>query len=241
MPKKASRRSKVAARRPKEPLRRKLVTRSSITTRLLEQGTPALSDVELVSLFLLPRSAECGPYEESERLLTEHGSVRNLLSSRPPSTASDSLLRYNFAMLQAVLELARRHYRETMVSKPALVSSQSVVEYARSRLRDLKHEVFGCVFLDSCMRVQDFRELFRGSIEAVNVHIGEVARIALSVNAAGVIAVHNHPTGFAEPSSADRSMSLQLRAALNLVDVQLFDHLIIGDGTFESLANRGLL
>lgn len=144
-------------------------------------------------------------------------------------------------MLQAVLELAQRHYRETMISRPALISSTSVVEFVRARLRDLKHEVFGCLFLDSSMHPLDFRELFRGSIDTVNVHVGEVARAALSVNATGLIVVHNHPSGVAEPSSADRALSLQLKAALQLVDIQLFDHLVIGDEGFESMAARGLL
>lgn len=241
MPRKASRRSKVSVRQQKQPKQRKSNTRADITKRLLERGPTALTDIELVSLFLLYRSVNCGPLEESQELLSKHGSVRQLLSSRPRVEPDDTVSRYNFAMLQAVLELAQRYYRETMISRPALVSSTSVVEFVRARLRDLKHEVFGCVFVDASMHPLDFKELFRGNLDTVNVHIGEVARIALSVNATGVIAVHNHPSGVAEPSSADRAMSLQLKAALRLIDVQLYDHLVIADGVFESMAGRGLL
>ncbi len=241
MPRKASRRSNISTRQQKQPKQRKANARADITKRLLERGPASLTDVELVSLFLVYRSVDCGPLEESQELLSKHGSVRQLLSSKPQIDSDDTLSRYNFAMLQAVLELAQRHYRETMISRPALISSTSVVEFVRARLRDLKHEVFGCLFLDSSMHPLDFRELFRGSIDTVNVHVGEVARAALSVNATGLIVVHNHPSGVAEPSSADRALSLQLKAALQLVDIQLFDHLVIGDEGFESMAARGLL
>jgi DNA repair protein RadC len=241
MPRRASRHSKASIHRQEQPQQHRRDNRADITKRLLERGPAALSDAELVSLFLLQRSVTCGPLEESERLIAEYGSLRGLLSSRPREDTNDTVSNYNFATLQAALELARRHYHETMISKPALVSSHSVVEFVRARLRDLDHEVFGCVFLDTRMRALDFKELFQGSVSVVNVQIGEVVRIALSVNATGVIAVHNHPTGFAEASASDRAMSLQLKAALKLVDILLLDHLIIGDGVFTSMADRGLL
>jgi DNA repair protein RadC len=99
--------------------------------------------------------------------------------------------------------------------------------------------VFGCLFLDNRHRVIAFEELFRGSIDGASVHPREVVRRCLAHNAAAVILAHNHPSGVAEPSAADRAITLRLREALELIDVRLLDHFVIGDGKPTSLAQRG--
>ena len=144
-------------------------------------------------------------------------------------------------MLQASLELARRHYQELMESRSALANPRATREYVRMRLRDLPHEVFCCVFLDNRHRVIAFEQLFRGTIDGASVHPREVVKQALARNAAAVILVHNHPSGFAEPSRADELLTRRLQEALQLVDIRVLDHLIVGDGVCESFAERGLL
>jgi DNA repair protein RadC len=109
------------------------------------------------------------------------------------------------------------------------------------RLRDLQHEVFCCLLLDNHHRVLAFEELFRGTIDGAIVHPREVLKLALSRNAAAVILVHNHPSGVAEPSPADRLITVRLKEALALVDIRVLDHLVVGDGVCESFVERGLL
>ena len=109
------------------------------------------------------------------------------------------------------------------------------------RLRDLPHEVFCCVYLDSRHRFLGFEELFRGTIDGASVHPREVVKRALSRNAAAIILAHNHPSGIPEPSQADEFITRRLKDALGLVDIRLLDHLIVGDSGCESLAERGLL
>jgi DNA repair protein RadC len=111
----------------------------------------------------------------------------------------------------------------------------------QARLQDRPYEVFCCLFLDNRNRVIRLEELFRGTIDGASVHPREVVRQALACNAAAVILAHNHPSGIAEPSQADEFITRRLRGALALVDIRVLDHLIIGDGTAVSFAERGLL
>jgi DNA repair protein RadC len=146
-----------------------------------------------------------------------------------------------YATLQAVLELARRHFQELMQAGPALLNPQATRDYLHMRLRDLPHEVFCALFLDNRHRVIAFEELFRGTLDGANVHPREVVKRALALNAAAIIFAHNHPSGVAEPSVADEHITKRLKDALQLVEIRVLDHLIVGDGRCESFAERGLL
>ena len=111
--------------------------------------------------------------------------------------------------------------------------------YFAQRLRGLAHEVFAALFLDTRHRSLGFEELFRGGIDGAEVHPREVARRALAINATALIVGHNHPSGCAEPSAADRAVTQRLKQALALVDVRLLDHFVVGDGPPQSMAARG--
>ena len=137
--------------------------------------------------------------------------------------------------------IRRRYYEASLVAGQAIKSPADTEAYLRARLRDLPYEVFGCLFLDNRHRVLCFSELFRGTIDGTSVYPREVLMEALAVNAAAVILAHNHPSGVAEPSHADERITQRLKAALELVDIRLLDHLIVGDGASTSFASRGLL
>jgi DNA repair protein RadC len=143
--------------------------------------------------------------------------------------------------LQAALEIGRRHLNEKLVRGAALNSSLDTKHYLQAQLRDRQSEVFCCLFLDNRHRVLAFDELFRGTIDNTTVYPREVVKQALHRNAAAVILAHNHPSGVADPSDADRLITRRIRDALELVDVRLLDHFIIGDGNCTSLASRGLI
>nr|HNP37515.1 DNA repair protein RadC [Woeseiaceae bacterium] len=145
------------------------------------------------------------------------------------------------AMISVLPEIARRYYGASLVVGEAIKSPRDTEAFLLARMRHLGHELFCCLYLDNRHRVLQFNEMFRGTIDGTSVYPREVVKEALKVNAAAVILAHNHPSGVAEPSQADERITRRLKAALELVDIRLLDHLIVGDGVTTSLASRGLL
>jgi DNA repair protein RadC len=145
------------------------------------------------------------------------------------------------ARLTAALELGRRYLASPGDRRPALGAPLDAARYLSARLLDLPHEVFCCLFLDTRHRLIRYEELFRGTIDGATVYPREVVKRALVCNAAAVILGHNHPSGVAEPSEADRNITIKLAKALALVEIRLLDHLVVSRGGHVSLAERGLL
>ncbi len=139
------------------------------------------------------------------------------------------------------MELSRRYLFDEISGRDVLTSPEATRQYLKARLRAYPHEVFACLFLDNRHRVIEYRELFRGTIDGASVHPREVVREAMRWNAAAVIFAHNHPSGVAEPSQADLRITQRLREALDLVDVRVLDHFVVGEGGGTSFAERGLL
>jgi len=191
-------------------------------------------DTELLAAILGSRAAG--------QLLARFGGLRQLLDAgQQEILGCNGVGRARLAALQALPELARRYYQESLPTGAVIRSPADTECYLQSRLRHLGHEVFCCLFLDNRHRVLRFDELFRGTIDGTSVYPREVVKEALAINAAAVILAHNHPSGVAEPSQADERITRRLKAALELVDIRLLDHLIIGDGSATSLASRGIL
>ena len=210
--------------------------------KLMQRGAEALSDAELLAIFLRTGVAGKTAVDLARELLDEHGSLRNLLAAdHTRFCASHGLGQAKYVQFQAVLEIGRRHLWETMERGDALTSPQHTYDYLSTRLRGYPHEVFACLFLDNRHRVIEYEELFHGTIDGASVHPREVVRRAITHNAAALILAHNHPSGAAEPSQSDTHITQRLKEALALVDVRVIDHIIIGDGEITSLAERGLL
>ena len=210
--------------------------------KLLRLGPAALSEAELLAILLQTGTRGRSAIDTAREMLSEFRSLRGLLTAdRHLVCRMPGLGDAKFALLQAALELARRHYAELMQIGPALSNPRATREFLRTRLRDLDHELFCCLFLDNRHRVISFDEVFRGTIDGASVHPREVVRRAIGHNAAAVILAHNHPSGIAEPSAADVAITRRLRDALALVDVRVLDHLIVGEATPVSLAERGLV
>ena len=175
-------------------------------------------------------------------LLQRFGDLRQLLQAESRDLAGiRGIGAARLAALRALPELARRFYAQSLPVGEAIRSPADTEAFLKSRMRHLDHELFCCLFLDNRHRVLRFDELFRGTIDGTTVYPREVVKEALAVNAAAVILAHNHPSGVAEPSQADERITRRLKAALELVDIRLLDHLIIGDGQATSLASRGLV
>ena len=208
--------------------------------KLLEQGSGSLSDAELLAIFLRTGVTGKSAVDLARHLLTQFGSLRALLEADLVAFSEQlGLGPAKFAQLQAVLEMGRRHLAERMRKKPALENPQAVRDYLKSMLRHEPHEVFGCLFLDSKHQVLTFEALFRGSIDNTSVHPREVVKRSLANNAAAVILCHNHPSGNSDPSQADRLLTKRLQKALELIDVRVLDHFIVGEGEPLSMAECG--
>ena len=208
--------------------------------KLLEHGSSSLSDAELLAIFLRTGVSGKSAVDLARHLLTEFGSLRALLEADLRGFCRHlGLGPAKFSQLQAVLEMSRRHLAERLRRDSALESPQAVRDYLKSLLRHEPHEVFGCLFLDSKHRMLAFEVLFRGSIDSASVYPRQVVKRALAHNAAAVIFCHNHPSGISEPSQADRTLTKRLIQALDLIEVRVLDHFIIGDGQPLSMVEHG--
>jgi len=210
--------------------------------KLVNLGVRQLSDAELLAVLIGSGSAGLDAVALSRELLTSAGSLRSLLASdRETVCRLRGLGLARWCRLQAALEVARRHYQETLRARPVLDAPRHTAEFLVAQLRDRPYEVFCCLHLDSRHRLIALDELFRGTIDGASVHPREVVRQALARNAAAVILAHNHPSGVAEASQADELITRRLRDALALMDIRVLDHVIVGDGACLSFAERGLL
>ncbi|NTV94357.1 MAG: DNA repair protein RadC [Thiobacillus sp.] len=210
--------------------------------RLLKEGAAALSDAELLAIFLRVGVRGKSAVDLARDLLTGFGGLNGLFcASRQACTQVKGFGDAKYAQIQAVLEMSRRALAEQMKQRDALSSPATVRDWLRLKLAGLPHEVFMAVFLDAQNRVLASEELFRGSLTQTSVYPREVVKRALAHNAAGVILAHNHPSGVAEPSQADRWLTDQLKAALALVDVRVLDHFVVAGDSGLSFAERGLL
>lgn len=210
--------------------------------KLLQRGAKALTDAELLAIFLRIGVQGKSAVDLARDLLAEFGSLKALLDADESRFCeSHGLGPAKFAQLQAVLEMARRHFAEILQRGSALTSPEITRAYLSAQLRGYSYEVFACLFLDNQHRVIALEELFRGTIDGASVYPREVAKRALFHHSAAVIFAHNHPSGINEPSQADRHITDKLRQALGLFDIRVLDHFIIGDGDPYSFAEHGLI
>ena len=210
--------------------------------KLLRRGVQSLSDAELLAIFLRVGVAGKSAVMLAAELLAEFGSLQALLSADQQRFCQcHGLGTAKYAQVQAILEMARRHFAEILQRGNALTSPDVTRSYLTAQLRGYGYEVFGCLFLDNQHRVIVWEELFRGTIDSASVYPREVAKRALFHNAAAVIFAHNHPSGINEPSQADRQITIKLRQALELFDIRVLDHFIVGDQSPYSFAEHGLL
>lgn len=207
--------------------------------KLLARGAAVLSEAELLAVLLGSGTRGYSAVDLGRVLLSDAGGLNALLSGG--AGKAQGLGPAKRARLSAALELARRCLGEELKSQPGLISPRDSAAYLKAQLGHLPYEVFACLFLDNRHRVLAFEELFRGTLDGATVHPREVVRAAIQHNAAAVILAHNHPSGVAEPSAADRAITRELRDALALVGVRVLDHLVVGHGEPTSMAARGMI
>jgi len=210
--------------------------------KLLSQGPQALSDAELLAIFLRVGVVGKSAVDLARDLLMEFGSLNGIFNaSRDALTAVNGMGDSKYVQVQAIFEMARRALTEQMRQRDALTSPQQVRDYLCLKLGGMTREVFVVLFLDAQNRVTAQEELFAGTLTQTSVYPREVVKRALHHNAASVIFAHNHPSGVAEPSQADELLTKALKDALGLVDVRVLDHFVIAGNAALSFAERGML
>ncbi len=210
--------------------------------KLIQAGPAALTDTELLAIFLRTGCAGSSAVDIARTLLHRFGGLQALLSASKDEVCQvEGLGPAKFSQLQAVLELGRRYLGEGLKQGLLMDSATAAREYLQAQLGHRAQEVFAVMFLDSRHCLLAFEELFHGTIDGASVYPREVVKQALKHNAAAVILAHNHPSGVAEPSQADVRITQRLVDALELVDVRVLDHVVVGRGTTTSFAQKGLL
>lgn len=210
--------------------------------KLLQHGAQALSDTELLAIFLRTGIPGKTAVDLANELLNEFGGLHALLkASRERFCQTKGMGDAKYTQLQAVIEMAKRCLWEELHQTDAIKSPQQSRHFLQAQLSQEPREVFAVLFLNSQHHVLGFEKLFYGTLTSASVHPREVIRRCMELGAAAIIIAHNHPSGIAEPSQSDRDITIQLQKALDLVDIKLLDHIIIGRGSSSSFAEYGWL
>ena len=210
--------------------------------KLVQRGAEALSDAELLAIFLRTGIVGKSAVDLARELLGRFGGLNHLIAaSESEFCAVPGMGPAKYVQLQAVVELARRALGEKLVRGDVFNSPNAVRHYLQLKLRALGHEVFVAIFLDAQNRLIASEDLFRGTLTQTSVFPREVVKRALFHNAAAIIFAHNHPSGVAEASQADEHLTRALNQALDLVEVRVLDHFVVGADQIFSFAEHRLL
>ncbi|CAC9590324.1 UPF0758 family protein [uncultured Gammaproteobacteria bacterium] len=211
--------------------------------KLLKFGEASLSDAELLAIFLRTGVKGKNAVELAQDLLDQFGSLHNLLNaSEKEFCQAKGLGKAKYANLRGVLAMAKRHFESGLTKGDVFTSPEQIAQYLHLHIGHSSREQFVVLLLDQKHRLIELDILFTGTLNQASVHPREVVKIALEKNACAVVLAHNHPSGDPMPSKADIDITTRIKQALELIDVQLLDHIIIGDGGhFESLAQDNQL
>lgn len=208
--------------------------------KLIELGAASLSDCELLAIFLHTGVRGMNVMALAESLVAHFGSIYEILGADYAAIVGfHGMGAAKFAKLSAVTELTQRRYAGQLARENVLLNPSITRQYLQNLLSDREREVFLVLFLDNQHRVIRHEEMFAGTISSVEIHPREIVREAMKVNATALILAHNHPSGKAEPSFADRRVTEQIIKACQLLDIRVLDHLVVGGGETVSFAERG--
>ncbi len=216
-----------------------LAYKPNVREKLLTHGAKSLSDTELMAVFISSGNASRSNLELAHALMEHLGDARAIFNTDLKTfqeVPGIGIVRY--VQLQAIQELCRRSDLISLKKDTQLTNTQQTQTFLKRQLRDKKNETFVALFLDSQNRVLSYEELFTGTINTASVHTRPIIERILKLNAAALIVAHNHPSGLADPSDYDLVFTERLKNALDLVDAQLLDHLIIGDNEVYSIMEQ---
>ncbi|MGC6377194.1 RadC family protein [Bisgaard Taxon 45] len=210
--------------------------------KLLRFGAPALTDEELLAIFLRTGIKGCSVMQLSRQVLHHFRSLRGLMSATQDQFCQVKGLGITqFIQLQACTEMSKRYLQEELKLTQAFKNSDNVRLYLQATLENKEREVFQVLFLDNQHRLIKQEEMFLGTINCTTIHPREIIKSALFCNAAALILAHNHPSGNSDPSGSDKMITAKIQAAAELVEIRILDHFVIGKGCYYSFAENGLL
>ena len=210
--------------------------------RLLNSGADSVSDADLLCILLGSGSGGRSALELAQELLVRFGSLRGVFAATPRELSRvRGIGKARSTTIAAARECYTRSLKEKITAGRRLNNSADSERFLMARLRDRRYETFCCLFLDCRNRVLAFEEIFHGTLDSAMVYPREIVRRSMERNAAAVILAHNHPSGVAEPSQADHLITERIRKALELIDVRVLDHFIVGHDGCASLARLGAL
>lgn len=210
--------------------------------KLRANGAAALSDAELLAIFLVVGVRGKSAVDLAKDLLHLFGSLPRLLACTPHEfTQIHGVGLSKWTQIQAAYELVKRSLEDGLTQDPIFSSPSHVREFLQAKIGRLPHEVFLCLYLDSRLHLIECEELFRGSITQTAIYPREILKEALAKNASALIVVHNHPSGNPLPSEADQELTKVLTKTLQLIDIQLLDHCIVSGSGFFSFSEAGLI
>ena len=205
-------------------------------------GARALSDAELLAIFLRVGVKGKSAVSLAEDLLHQFGNLPRLLACGPEEFIQvHGMGLSKWSQIQAAYELIKRSLEERLAQDSVFSSPSQVREFLQAKIGALPHEVFLCLYLDSRFHLIECQELFRGSITHTAVYPREILKEALARNASALVVAHNHPSGNPLPSEADQDLTKTLIKALQLVDIPLLDHCIVSGTGFFSFSDAGLM
>ncbi|AFR01545.1 DNA repair protein RadC [Pectobacterium brasiliense] len=208
--------------------------------KLVRLGAESLTDVELLAIFLRTGLPGVHVMQLAEDLLAQFGSLYQLMAADQSAFhRARGVGISKYTQLKAIAELSRRLFFSRLAKEDAMLNPEATGQYLQLLLSRREREVFLVLFLDNQHHVIRHQEMFVGTINSVEVHPREIVREALKANAAALILAHNHPSGKAEPSQADRAITEQIVKACLLMEIRVLDHLVIGHGEYVSFAERG--
>lgn len=208
--------------------------------KMQHNGISALTDAELLALFLRTGTRGKDLLTFADYLLSHFGSLHGLLeASEAELRGVNGIGMAKYAQLKGITELARRFFSVRLMEQDPLRTPDATREFLQSHLCDEEREIFMVIFLDNQNRVIKHSRMFSGTLSHVEVHPREIVREAIKANAAALILAHNHPSGSAEPSKADRFITEKVVKSCNFMEIKVLDHLVIGRGEIVSFAEHG--
>jgi DNA repair protein RadC len=210
--------------------------------RLLQHGPQPLTEAELIGILLGKGTRKKTAIDLARELLDQYESLQKLFSRSPSELMKvKGIGSAKAATLSAAFELARRVQSQKHVDKAPFKRSSDVANHYLPLMRDLRKEVFKVLLLNRANRLVKEITISEGTLEASIVHPREVFREALLEPAAGIILIHNHPSGNASPSEEDLRVTKQLVEAGKLLGIKVYDHIILAGENYRSLADEGLI
>ncbi len=210
--------------------------------KLLKFGATALTDEELLAIFLRTGIKNCPVMQLSKEVLRYFGTLRGLISANQKEfCAFKGIGITQFIQLQACTEMTKRYLLEQLKISQSFNDSDMVGMYLQTELESCEREIFMVLFLDSQHRLIKQEKMFLGTINSATEHPREIIKTGLYCNAAAVILAHNHPSGVTEPSIADKQITDKIKKAAELMEIRVLDHFVIGKGSYFSFSENGWL